>query len=130
MEVLPLTATDEELIQFVDRWVALMEQENYEAAFAFTGHVPEMKWSPTLMREVVKAYGDGRAEQRVTLHGKATDISQRKEVDRWPSNEGGEVGEVWYDLNVDGFASDLTATFCIVQTNIGLEIKLNDIHVM
>jgi hypothetical protein len=130
MELLPLSATDEELIQFADKWAALMEEESYAEAFSFTGHVPEMKWSPTLVRQVVKAYDRCDPAQRVTLHGEATDITQRKEVSRWPRNKRGEIGEIWYDLNIDGLASDLTATFCVVETVSGLEVKLNDIHVM
>ena len=41
MVPLPATITDEELIAFVDRWAALLEQEDYEAACAFTDHIPE-----------------------------------------------------------------------------------------
>jgi hypothetical protein len=33
-------------------------------------------------------------------------------------------------LNIDGLASDLTATFWIVDTPGGLILRLNDIHVM
>lgn len=130
MTHLPITATDEELILFIDLWAALMELEDYEQAYAFTGHIPEMGWSSALMRDVVKAYGDRDPQQKVTLHGKPTDITQRKDVTRWPRNDQGEIGEIWYDLNIDGYVSDLTATFSIVAHDAGLEIQLNDIHVM
>jgi hypothetical protein len=118
------------LIAFADKWAQLMELEDYEAAFAFTQHIPEMKRTPTLLRDVVKAYGDAEPTQRVTVLGKPTDITQRKEVDRWPTNAHGAVGEIWYDLNIDGFVSDVTATFVILETDDGLNIALNDIHVM
>ena len=118
------------MIAFADRWAKLMESEDYTAAFDFTAHIPEMKWTPSLVREVVKAYGDAQSTQMVTLHGKPNDITQRKEVDRWPKNAHGAVGEIWYDLNIDGLASDLTATFVILETIDGLTIALNDIHVM
>lgn len=130
MTHLPITATDEELVRFIDRWAALMELEDYEQAYAFTGHIPEMGWSPTLMRDVIKAYGERDREQKVTLHGKPTDITQRKGISRWPRNDQREIGEIWYDLNIDGYVSDLTATFSIVEHDAGLEVKLNDIHVM
>ncbi|MEW4456432.1 hypothetical protein AB1L30_27460 [Bremerella sp. JC817] len=107
-----------------------MELEDYDAAFAFTEHIPEMKWTPTLIRDVVKAYGDAEPTQRVTVIGKPTDVTQRKNVDRWPKNAHGAVGEIWYDLNIDGFVSDLTATFVILDVDDGLDIALNDIHVM
>jgi hypothetical protein len=127
---LPKTATDEELISFVDQWAALMELEDYERAHAFTGHYPEQGWSPSLMRDVIKAYGDCHPEQKVTLPGKPTDTTQRKSVSRWSLNKRHEIGEIWYDLNIDGYVSDLTATFGIIEHDAGLEIKLNDIHVM
>lgn len=107
-----------------------MEQEDYTGAFAYTDHIPEMDWSPSLLREVVKAYGEARPEQRVTLIGVPSDVSQRKEVTRWRENRFGEIGEIWYDLNIDGVASDLTATFRIRRGSEGLFILLNDIHVM
>ena len=130
MELLPLDASDADLIAFADRWASLMETEDYAAAFALTEHDPSMNWTPDLIGEVVKAYGDADPNQRVTLEGKSTDITQRKNVDRWDANAHGAVGEIWYDLNIDGFASDLTATFTLIQRADGLAIELNDIHVM
>lgn len=70
----------------------------------------------------------------------AIDLMLRAEVSlpgvtRQPStalgdNRYGEVGEIWYDLNIDGVASDLTATFRVVHVPEGLIVRLNDIHVM
>ena len=107
-----------------------MEREDYEAAYAYTDHIREMGWTPDLMRETVKSYGDAREDQRITLAGVPSDINQRKEVERWEPNRYGEVGEIWYDLNIDGVVSDLTATFRLVQVPQGLLVRLNDIHVM
>ena len=83
MELLPHNASDADLIAFADRWAELMESEDYAAVYALTEHDPHMKWTPTLLGEVVKAYGDASPGQKVTLHGKPTDITQRKEVHRW-----------------------------------------------
>lgn len=130
MEALPETATDADLIAFADRWAALMEHEDYAAAHAFTEQDAYQGWTPDLMRQVVKSYGDAREDQRVTVAGVPSDITQRKKVSRWPENQHGVVGEVWYDLNIDGVASDLTATFDIVRTASGLVVRLCDIHVM
>jgi hypothetical protein len=58
----------------------LMESEDYDHAFAFTAHVPEMKWTPELIKEVVKAYGEAKSTQKVTLCGQSTDIEQRKKT--------------------------------------------------
>jgi len=107
-----------------------MEAEDYEAAYRYTEHVLDMHWTPALLRKVVKSYGEASENQRITLEGKPTDITQRKEVMRWEPNSLGEIGEIWYDLNVDGYVSDLTATFRICDTPEGLVIRLNDIHVM
>jgi hypothetical protein len=89
-----------------------------------------MGWTPDLICRVVKSYGKALATQRVTLAGKPTDIMQRKEVTRWEKNRMKGIGEVWYDLNIDGLASDLTATFWIVESGGGVILRLNDIHVM
>jgi hypothetical protein len=130
MSPLPATVTDPELIAFVDRWATLLEREDYEAAFAFTDHIREMRWTPALVREVIKAYADADPDQRVTVDGVPTDVCQRKNVNRWPTNAQGCFGEIWYDLNVDGKASDLTATFDLRWTEGGVTVHLNDIHVM
>lgn len=130
MKPLPHSTSDAALLGFIDGWAALMEQEDFRGAFAYTDQAPEMGWTPSLLREVVKAYGNARPDQKVTLAGVPSDVSQRKDVTRWQENRFGEIGEIWYDLNIDGVASDLTATFRIVRDSEGLLIQLNDIHVM
>jgi hypothetical protein len=127
---LPKTVSDSELIAFIDGWAALMEREDYQAAYAFTDHTPEMGWTSSLIREVIKAYGDADPSQRVTVEGVPTDITQRKKVSRWPTKKYGFFGEIWYDLNIDAKASDLTATFDLKWTGNGVTVHLNDIHVM
>src|SRR4249920_2827987 len=119
---LPHTATDEDLIAWIDRWASLLEQEAYSEAYLLIDHDPAMRWTPELVRTAIKSYGDAPVTQRVTLAGKRTDITQRKEVTRWPKPRLKGIGEVWYDLNIDGFASDLTATFWIVSTPDGLAL--------
>lgn len=130
MRPLHLHATDDELVQFVDGWARLMEAEDYDAAFAYTAHSPYMHWSAKLLREVVKAYDQARPMQRVTFDGLATDIIQRKDVNRYPDPRPGGIGYIWYDLNIDGVVSDLTATFDIQVDSGGLVVVLDDIHVM
>jgi hypothetical protein len=130
MTPLPSTATDGDLIAFIDRWASLLEQEAYSEAYQLTDHDPDMHWTPELIRDVIKGYGEASPTQRATLAGKPTDISQRKQVSRWPQRRVKGIGQVWYDVNIDGFASDLTATFWVVSTPTGLILRLNDIHVM
>ncbi len=108
----PLSAdvSDEELIALIYHWAALLEREDYMRAFAFTDPISGMGWTPELIREVIKSYGQAESGQRVTVDGVPTDISQRKAVDRWPTNDRGCFGQIRYDLNINGKASDLTAT--------------------
>lgn len=127
---LELPVSDERLIRLVDDWVRLMESEDYDAAFAFTAQSANTHWSPDLLRDVVKGYGQSLPTQRVTLLGASSDISQRKDVNRFPENRHGNIGYVWYDLNIDGVVSDLTATFDIRCEDDALAVVLDDIHVM
>ena len=58
----------------------------------------------------------------------------RHEVDRWESpRDLGDgrlaIGQVWFDLPLDGEWSDLTATFEIQRAVGGVQLVLNDIHV-
>lgn len=130
MQTLPSASSDLEILAFVDRWAALLERENYQAAFEFTDHVAGSNWTADLIRDVIKAYGEPGSNNRVTVVGRPTDIAQRKEVVRRHNEERSYVGYVWYDLNLNGLASDLTATFDLIDTKHGLSIQLNDIHVM
>lgn len=117
---LPATATDDDLLRFVDGWARLLEGEDYVAAFQYTAHDPYMHWTPDLIREVIKAYDQGDAAQKVTFTGMPTDVYQRKEVMRWPERRPGGIGGIWYDLNINGNVSDLTATFAIQESANGL----------
>ena len=124
------TATDHDLLLVIDDWVRLLEAEDYQAAFDFADPDPGQRWTADLVRLVIKSYGEADELQRATVEGVPTDVAQRKEVDRWPANARGTVGEVWYDLNIDGLASDLTATFDILELPEGLGLRLRDVHVM
>lgn len=130
MEPLPLESTDAELIAFVDEWVRMLEREDYEAAFAHTDHTKGTHWTPELIREVIKAYGEPGVDNYVTLEGEPTDISQDKEVHRRQPAVRENLGYIWYDLNLNGYASDLTATFDLIQARGGICVLLSDIHVM
>jgi hypothetical protein len=130
MKPLPASASDEELIEFIDGWAAFLEREDYAGAYAYTEQNPAMEWTPDLMRGVIKDYGERKPNQRVTVIGRQSDITQRKEVSRSANNGKGFVGEIWYDLNIDGVISDLTATFDLIAEAGSLKVRLNDIHVM
>ena len=130
MDPLPRDATDAQLLRYVDEWVALLEAEDYDAAFRHTDHDPFAGWSADLLRFSIKSYGAGTASQRATLTGEPTDIDVCREVTRWSTPRPAGVGQIWYDLYIDGRASDLTATFWIVSVPGGLVLQLEAIHVM
>ena len=130
MQPLPTDITDSELIAFIDNWAALLECEDYEAAFAFTDHIPELGWNVGLIREVIKSYGDVDPNRRVTVEGLATDVTQRKQVNRGAANPDGYCGEILYDLNIDGKATDLSAVFRLRQTADGVTVHLQNVSVV
>jgi hypothetical protein len=139
MIVVPETATDADIIAAVDSWVSLLESENYVAACESVDSPPGGVWTPELIRGCIKDHwDDAPKDHRVTLEGTARQSTidgrkfvkrQLKEVDRSEPNEGGELHEIWYDLNVDGVVSDLTATFRLVRVPQGLLLRLYDICV-
>lgn len=121
-------STDEQLVAYIDEWVSHLEAENYEGALGMVRSRPG--WTPELLRKVVKSYGKASVGQKATVEAKPTDVSQRREVDRWDDASNGSLGEIWYDLGIDGFTSDLTATFTLRAADGGIEVWLNDVHVM
>ncbi len=134
-------ATDDHIITFIDEWATLLEAEDYDRAFTFTAHVAGAKLTPALLHDLIKQHASNHAtnfedeygvldpKHRVTMQGTPTFKTQEKSVDRWPRNTRGTVGEIWYDLNFDGFATDYTATFEIQDSGQGLTIALIDISV-
>ena len=132
MVILPETATDADIIAAVEDWLRLLERGDYDTAAAEIDSPPGGMWTPERLRHCVNY-------RRVTLTGVSRDRVvggrvlvdvQRKEVERSAeSNDGGELHEVWYDLCIDGFNSDLTATFRLVRVSQGLMLRLYDICV-
>ncbi len=130
MQILPSHSSDQQLLEIVHEWVRLLEADKYGEAFSLIAPMPDTGWTPDFLKEFVAGYGDEEPGKHVTLEGKSTDISQRIKVTRWAQNSSSEIGEVWYDLNINGFATDITATFSIFVVSDGMVLKLNDVHVM
>lgn len=129
------SATDEEILRFIDKWVSLFETEDYYAAFNLTQHKKATSWTPLLIREIIKSYGDCEPSQKVTLTNNGLCIDGADNVH--PATQSKEVtwynekhGDVWYDLNIDGYVSDLTALFDLEKTDTEINVFLDDIHVM
>lgn len=94
----------------------------------------ESFWCAESLAEVIESYGNGGINE-VTLNNDGTSIDgvgkvslfvQRKEVDWFDDTQ----GAVWYDLNINGRVSDLTATFNLEKKAGQLLLKLHDIHMM
>ena len=120
-------ASDKELLAVADRWVALMESEDYVTAMEFVG--PGSTWTAELLEAIVKAYGEEDPRQKVTLTAEPTDITQTRDVTRSERDSNGVIGYVWYDLGIDGYVTDLTATFDLIERDGTVIVQLDDIHV-
>jgi len=133
--MLKSSANNAEILEFIDQWILLLEKEDYYAAFKMTKHDSAMGWTPELIKEVIKAYGDSEPTQKVTLLNNGLAIDGRGEIEKAVQRKNviwfdKTKGDIWYDLNIDGYVSDLTATFEIEKKADEILIILDDIHVM
>lgn len=127
MAPFPENVSDAELLAFVERWVALLAQEDYEAASALPDHhSPQHVWTPDQIRGQINLHG-----QRVTLEGVTDDTRPpiTRQVERWPLRYDGSCGEIWYDLYIDGQYTAMTALFYLRPTDGGITLHLIDIGV-
>jgi hypothetical protein len=141
MITLPANATDEEILDVVRKWASALARQDYEAAFAMTTHDPYYRWTPDLIKAVIQGYGlpeprwDGKIFQVTPIETAVGGPPPRHEVEYFeqprPISETGQmaVGEVWFDLPLNGEWSDLTATFEICRSNDCTVLILNEIHV-
>lgn len=139
---LALDATPTEILKTVEAWVKLLEQEDYQNAYAYTEHDEYYQWTPDLIKEVIYGYGLPELHPSGEIF-KITDINQASTEHRKPSHEVNYyeeplpyeekeaeiIGQVWYDLPLNGEWSDLTATFQIVRREAHLTLELAEIHV-
>jgi hypothetical protein len=132
---LPISASQEEVLEEVNKWVKALCDDDYEQACEFL-HWPEwsQEWSVELIRKLITNYGsleprrDGQTF-RVTdpslAHGRA-----RHSVPRFPEVSDKVVGHVCYDLPLNGEWSQVTATFDLCRVGGKLTFVLEDIHVL
>jgi hypothetical protein len=141
MIVLPIDATDDAILSVVRKWVAALAAGDFETAYAMTAHDPYYRWTPERIREVIAGYGlpepapDGIVHRVTPMEtAEQDDVRPVHEVVRWKGprrTEGGRdaIGEVRFDLPLDGAWSDLTATFEIQRGADDIVLVLNEIHV-
>lgn len=142
MVTLPAPATEKDVLDLVHRWIELLAAERYRDAYDLTAHDPYYQWSPDVIRATIEGYGlpepgpDGSV-YRVTpldsaMGDAANDIGPRYEVvllEHPATEEDAVIGEVWFDLPLNGRWSDLTATFEVCQKRGAVHLVLNEIHV-
>jgi len=125
-------------------WLDLLGDENYKEAYEFTFHDPYYQWTPELLEKVINGYGLPYENDRIPIYKVTTWSTAISEPDRKYykefnlfdkpgvySNQGFvEMGEIYYDLPIEGAWSDLTATFKILQSADFTTLELNEIHVL
>ena len=132
--MLNVNSNDKEIIEFIESWVNDLVNEDYESAYARTGHDPYYEWTPELIESVINGYGSPKPHPCGEVF-KGTSVNEAKgdeltvDVNREQYNDN-RVGYVYYDLPLNGEWSDLTACFRLEKQGLSLVVVLEDIHVM
>jgi hypothetical protein len=138
MLTFPLTATDEQLLQAVEKWIGLLVQERYDEAFGmFYRQSPlDDGWSPALIRALVENYGspepsaDGPVCHVTSIAETSGGRPQPyRKVYRFEEEDGVE-GYIHFDLPLDGKWSDVTAVFDVWKMDDKLVLHLEGMHVL
>ena len=58
MQTLPLDATDQDFMDVVEEWVAILAQDRYQEASEYLYHPPSSIWSPEQLAQTIANYGD------------------------------------------------------------------------
>lgn len=139
---LPLAASDSDILMIVRRWCEKLVMEDYDAALSIVKHQAYM--TPALLRTLVETYGspdppvEGEHRYKVTPLESAryrpgdepvNNPFPRHIVERNPDEVRAPI-EVWFDMPLDGYWSDLTAIFDVVQEDGMLVLMFDDLHVM
>jgi len=126
-------------------WIELLAEEKYDEAYQLTLHDPYYQWSPSNIKEVIHGYGlpdeDLEEKHKVTSPESAivnSNINPYKDIDffddafRKVDERHGMtiVGNIIYDLPINGAWSDLAVTFKILQKGNFLMLELNEIHML
>jgi hypothetical protein len=132
-------ATDADLLAVVRSWVDLLAAGKYAQAQAMLVRAEkERDWPPQRVAEVIAAYKpppQAGAERPVRVTpvrtARVAYFLPRHAVSRW--GEGcrpGVVGDIHFDLPINGAWSDLMATFFFRRVPGGLALELWDLHVV
>src|SRR5262249_9566318 len=144
-------ATDADLLAVVGGWVDLLAAGEYAQAQALLVRVEqERHWPPERVAAGVPPYpprppgpraGAGGGGPRAQAEGavrvtpvrqaRVADLLPRHAVSRWgPGCRPGVVGDIHFDLPINGAWSDLMATFFFRRVPGGLALELWDLQVV
>lgn len=135
MRKIPNNSSEQEILKFVEEWVTLLAQGKYKEAYEFTAQDPYYQWTPESIEKIIAGYGlyelmPNGVIYRVTDPKTCSGKAGYRMIDGYMKRQKGEmVREVWYSLPLNGFWSDLTATFRIINDGSDIYLELNDIHV-
>jgi hypothetical protein len=133
----PVSASDTDLFAVVKQWAEVLAAEQYEQAYGMTAHIPYYRWTPDLIRQVIEGYGlpepHPRGPFRVTPSAQASGDRYELVAERYeepiPSGAIGAIGEIRFNLPLNGEWSDLTARLTIHPVEQHLVLCLDEIHV-
>lgn len=116
----------------MESWIRILEQGDFDLARRSTSHDAYYGWTPALIRNVISNYGN--VEQRMGKHRIRFPIAPLKftspRADLTWFDLDKTIGEFWYDAPLDGEWSEVTFTFAVSRKKEGLDLVLNEIHVM
>ncbi len=130
-------ASDAEIINGIRQWVDALANDDYEAAYAMLQHAPDEPWTADFLRRWIANYGRHEAlKDGATFHVTHWETATGRETHyqdvtrRDAPHMNGSVGDVHYDLPLNGEWSDLTAIFDILKNDGALVLQLDDVHVL
>jgi hypothetical protein len=127
-------ATDDEFSDAICKWIDLLAADNFEEAHEMMYRLPDDKWTPELMRTVVRNYGfieprkDGKvfSVTPISQANQRTKHKPRRDLE-WHANGDGVAH---FDLPLNGEWSDVTAIIDILRFGEKRVLRLDDIHVL
>lgn len=132
---LPLEASDQQILNAVRTWCAALAAEDYEGALSM---VRSTEWTVEKLQKTIEGY-DGYDKSGEYPHRLSPlDTAEYRPGDEpvnnpWPRHEvDRDEGfiSVWFDLPLDGYWSNLTATFYVEREGQDTVLELEMVHVM
>src|SRR5262249_55871439 len=140
-EMLPVSSTAADILALVEQFVDNLATRDYGVAHSLLRQSQHYAyWTPALIEEVISSYGPPTGESDVE-RSQVTARSSAREAGYSPCREvtfyeepstlrDASIGDVHYDLPINGVWSDLTAIFGIHRDEAGVTLELEDIHVL